>query len=97
MNASLTPWLLDFCAVCYSDSSGCLLFLNWLLILLLVLQGCEVFLATPPSWLELIIGTFLCSYLKLKMEEDNATFLAYCALIILSKIKIQLKCKKQSV
>ena len=31
MNVSLTPWLSEFHVVCYSGSSGCLLFLNWLL------------------------------------------------------------------
>ena len=29
--SSLTPWLLDFHTVQFSGSSGCFLFLNWLL------------------------------------------------------------------
>ena len=29
MNVSLSPWLSEFHVVCYSGSSGCLLFLNW--------------------------------------------------------------------
>ena len=38
MSVSLTPWLLDFCTVWSSGSSGCLLFLN---LLLSFFQLCE--------------------------------------------------------
>ena len=52
--SSLTPWLMDFHTVQFSGSSGFfVVIVFWLVaILLMVVQGGEAYLSTPPSWLE---------------------------------------------
>ena len=49
---SLTTWLLDFYTVPFSVISGCFLFLNFFVVLLLIVQGSKVYLPMPPSFLE---------------------------------------------
>ena len=49
--SSLNPWLLDFHTVRYSGSSGCILFLGWLLSFLwLCKEAKQVYLHLPLGW-----------------------------------------------
>ena len=52
--SSLTRWLLDFYPVRFSVSSGYFLFLKFVVVPLLVVQGGKVHLPTPPSWWEIV-------------------------------------------
>ena len=52
--SSLTRWLLDFYPVRFSVSSGYFLFLKFVVVPLLVVQGGKVHLPTPPSLWEIV-------------------------------------------
>ena len=52
--ASLNPWLLDFNTACFSDSSGCYLFWDIVVILFVIAWEGEACLPIPPFWLEVL-------------------------------------------
>ena len=56
---SLNPWLSNFHTAWFSDSSGCYLFWDIVVILSVAERGGKVCLPMPPSWLEVLPQTFL--------------------------------------